>query len=72
MNELNSSLAQQRRQLPPLSALRAFEAAARHQSFRLAAAELSVTPTAISHQIRQLESLLGVTLFERHVRMVRL
>ncbi|WP_266171913.1 transcriptional regulator GcvA [Dyella subtropica] len=59
-----------RRRLPPLSALRAFEAAARHQSFRLAAAELSVTSTAVSHQIRQLEALLGVTLFERQVRKV--
>lgn len=61
-----------RRRLPPLSALRAFEAAARHQSFRLAAAELSVTATAISHQIRQLEALLGVPLFERQVRKVSL
>jgi LysR family glycine cleavage system transcriptional activator len=58
------------RRLPPLSALRAFEAAARHQSFRHAAQELSVTPTAISHQIRQLESLLGVALFERRLRQV--
>jgi len=61
-----------RRRLPPLSALRAFEAAARHQSFRLAAAELSVTATAISHQIRQLEALLGASLFERQVRKVTL
>lgn len=70
MSEFISSITQQRRHLPPLSALRAFEAAARHQSFRQAAAELSVTPTAISHQIRQLEALLGVALFERQVRMV--
>ncbi|MFC5743051.1 LysR substrate-binding domain-containing protein [Dyella tabacisoli] len=69
---MNSSISQQRRYLPPLSALRAFEAAARHQSFRLAANELSVTPTAISHQVRQLESLLGVPLFERRVRKVLL
>jgi LysR family glycine cleavage system transcriptional activator len=41
--------------LPPLNALRAFEAAARHLSFKDAGAELSVTPTAISHQIRGLE-----------------
>lgn len=58
------------RRLPPLSALRAFEAAARHSSFKLAAAELAVTPTAISHQIRQLEELLGVALFERRTRRV--
>ena len=41
--------------MPPLSALRAFEAAARHMSFKAAAAELGVTPTAISHQVRELE-----------------
>lgn len=58
------------RQLPPLSALRAFEAAARHLSFKRAAEELGVTPTAISHQIRQLEELLGVRLFERRTRQV--
>lgn len=56
--------------LPPLSALRAFEAAARQESFKLAAAELSVTPTAISHQIRQLEEILGLPLFERQTRRV--
>jgi LysR family glycine cleavage system transcriptional activator len=61
-----------RRRLPPLAALRAFEAAARHQSFRLAAEELAVTPTAVSHQIRQLEDLLGVALFERKPRRVAL
>lgn len=49
----------------PLTALRAFELAARHLSFKLAAAELHVTPTAVSHQIQQLESLLGVQLFQR-------
>lgn len=58
------------RNLPPLSALRAFEAAARQESFKRAAAELAVTPTAISHQIRQLEESLGIALFERHVRKV--
>jgi LysR family glycine cleavage system transcriptional activator len=42
------------RRLPPLPALRAFEAAARHLSFQDAAAELHVTPTAISHQVRLL------------------
>lgn len=60
------------RKLPPLSALRAFEATARHLSMRRAADELSVTPTAISHQIRRLEEALGVTLFERQVRALRL
>ncbi|WP_439891096.1 LysR substrate-binding domain-containing protein [Ralstonia sp. 25C] len=60
------------RKLPPLSALRAFEAAARHLSMRRAADELSVTPTAVSHQIRRLEEALGVTLFERQVRALRL
>jgi len=58
------------RRLPPLSALRAFEAAARHGSFKRAANELAVTPTAISHQIRVLEQYTGVTLFERQVRKV--
>src|SRR3712207_1433212 len=51
--------------LPPLNALRAFEAAARHGSFTRAAAELHVTQTAISHQMRHLESLLGLRLFLR-------
>ena len=45
------------RRLPPLKALRAFEAAARHLSFKAAADELGLTPTAISHQIRLLETL---------------
>jgi LysR family glycine cleavage system transcriptional activator len=58
------------RRLPPLSALRAFEAAARHGSFKHAANELAVTPTAISHQIRVLEQYTGLTLFERQVRKV--
>jgi LysR family transcriptional regulator, glycine cleavage system transcriptional activator len=60
------------RRLPPLSALRAFEAAARHLSFKHAAAELSLTPTAISHQVRQLEEQLGVRLFVRGTRRVDL
>ena len=58
--------------MPPLAALRAFEAAARHLSFQKAAEELAVTPTAISHQIRLLEETLGLALFERHVRRVSL
>jgi LysR family glycine cleavage system transcriptional activator len=58
--------------LPPLSALRAFEAAARHLSLTRAAEELHVTPGALSHQIRGLEDLLGVKLFERMVRAIAL
>lgn len=58
--------------LPPLASLRAFEAAARHLSFRRAAGELGVTPTAISHQIRLLEETLGAKLFDRGPREVRL
>lgn len=54
------------KQLPSYSALRAFESAARLGSFKLAAAELSLTTSAISHQIRLLERELGETLFERH------
>ena len=54
----------------PLSALRAFEAAARLGSFKAAADELAVTPTAISHQIRGLEQRIGVPLFSRQVRQV--
>src|ERR1700746_1556892 len=57
-------------ELPPLNSLRAFEAAARHLSLTKAAAELNVTPGAISHQIRGLEALLGVQLFERRVRAI--
>lgn len=60
------------RRLPPLGALRAFEAAARRLSFKLAAEELNVTPTAVSHQIRLLEDFLETKLFERGVRQVRL
>lgn len=56
--------------LPPLAALRAFEAAARHLSFKRAADELAVTPTAVSHQIRLLEETLAVRLFERRTRQV--
>jgi len=56
------------RKLPPLRALHAFEAAARHHSFAAAANELGVTPTAISHQIRQLEESCGVKLFQRRPR----
>ena len=51
--------------LPPLNALRAFEVAARHGGFTLAARELHVTPAAVSHQIKSLESHLDVELFHR-------
>lgn len=56
------------RRLPPLNALRAFEAAARHLSFTRAADELGVTQAAISHQVKALEERLEVRLFERHGR----
>lgn len=56
----------------PVTALRAFEAAARHMSFKHAADELAVTPTAISHQIRLLEESLGCKLFDRKPRQVQL
>lgn len=53
------------RRLPPLNALRVFEAAARHRSFVRAAEELHVTPAAVSQQIKLLEDYLGVALFKR-------
>jgi LysR family glycine cleavage system transcriptional activator len=60
-----------RRRLPPLGAVRAFEAAARHLSFTRAAEELYVTHGAISHQVRELEQYLGCALFRRlHRRIV--
>jgi LysR family glycine cleavage system transcriptional activator len=58
--------------LPPLTALRAFEAAARHLSFQAAAAELSVTPAALSFQIKSLEEHLGAQVFRRLNRRVAL
>jgi LysR family glycine cleavage system transcriptional activator len=58
--------------LPPLIELRAFEAAARHLSFKKAAVELGVTPTAISHQIRLLEQFCGKPLFRRRPRPLSL
>ncbi|WP_423956104.1 LysR family transcriptional regulator [Bradyrhizobium sp.] len=54
--------------LPPLNGLRAFEASARHLSFKRAADELSVTPGAISQQVKSLEASLGVQLFRRFHR----
>jgi len=58
--------------LPPMSALVAFEAAARHVSFKEAARELNVTPAAVSHQIKALEAGLHCALFQRHHRGVEL
>ena len=58
--------------LPPLNALRAFEAIARHLSFAKAADELHVTPAALSHQIRAFEEQLGLPLFHRRTRAIEL
>jgi DNA-binding transcriptional LysR family regulator len=58
--------------LPPLTNLQAFEAVARRRSFALAATELHLTASAISHQVARLESQLGVRLFERSAHGVRL
>lgn len=60
------------RRLPPLSAVRVFEAAARHENFTAAAGELGMTQAAVSHQIKLLEDRLGQRLFERDRRRVRL
>jgi LysR family glycine cleavage system transcriptional activator len=58
--------------LPPLNGLRAFEAAARHLSFRGAADELCVTPGAVSQLVKALETALGVALFRRSARAIAL
>jgi LysR family glycine cleavage system transcriptional activator len=58
--------------LPPLNALRVFEAAARHLSFKDAANELNITQAAVSHQVKSLEEYLGVELFRRSGRGVQL
>ncbi len=58
--------------IPPLAALQAFETIARRKSFSLAAEELHLTPSAMSHQVAKLESLLNVRLFERSARGVEL
>lgn len=60
------------RHLPPLPSVRVFEAAARHENFTLAAAELGMTQAAVSYQIRLLEERLGVPLFVRSKRRVTL
>lgn len=59
-------------ELPPLAWLRAFEASARHGSFTAASGELNLTQAAVSHQVRSLEKFLGVALFERLARNLRL
>ena len=61
-----------RNRLPSMMSLRAFEAAARHLSFTRAAIELNLTQTAISHQIKNLEDLLGVKLFVRNANNISL
>ncbi|QYY34280.1 LysR family transcriptional regulator (plasmid) [Cupriavidus pinatubonensis] len=58
--------------IPPLTSLLAFEAIARRRSFALAAAELHLTPSAVSHQVARLEKLIGLRLFERTTRGVEL
>lgn len=61
-----------KRRLPPLTALRAFEAAARNLSFRAASEELAITQSAVSHQIAALEDYVGLKLFKRWARRVDL
>ncbi|WP_299377050.1 LysR substrate-binding domain-containing protein [uncultured Kiloniella sp.] len=58
--------------LPPLNSIRVFDSAARLKSFKAAASELNVTPTAVSHQIRGLENSLDTLLFERKTRAIEL
>ncbi|HKF97538.1 MAG TPA: LysR family transcriptional regulator, partial [Steroidobacteraceae bacterium] len=57
---------------PPLKNLRAFCVAARHLSFKIAAEELCLTPSAVSHQMRELETMLCTRLFERRTRSLAL
>ena len=61
-----------RRRMPSLNLLWAFERAAHHRSFKLAAEDLHVSASAVSHKIRQLEEELGTALFHRITRAVRL
>lgn len=74
MNEIqdNAEATERLSQLPPLHALRAFHAAARYGRFRDAAVALGLTESAVSHQVRKLETFLGVKLFEREGNRVRL
>lgn len=61
-----------KRELPPFAAIRAFEAAARHMSFKVAAEEPCLSPSAISHQVRALEEFLATQLFIRDGRRLHL
>ncbi len=69
---MNQSQSNRRRRLPSLHHLRAFEAAARHGSITRAAAELHVTQSAVSHQVKALEAHLGVALIQRQGREIAL
>ena len=70
---MSSKLARaSRNNMPSMQALRCFEAASRMESFKAAANELHITPSAISHRIADLEAMLGVALFERGGRSVKL
>ena len=60
------------RDLPPLSTIRVFDAAARHQNLSRAAEELNMTQSAVSYQIKQIEAFVGGPLFVREARGVRL
>src|SRR3979490_1737153 len=60
------------RRLPPLNALRSFEAAARHESFTPAPEELCVTQGAVSHQVKALEAELGIKLFNRERQRLKI
>ena len=60
------------KRIPTLKVLKCFEAAARHQSFKRAAEELFVTPSAVSHQVKSLEGTLGVKVFFRYNRRIEL
>jgi LysR family glycine cleavage system transcriptional activator len=72
LNRLRPTGEDRLRKLPPLNAIRAFEAAARRRSFTAAAEELGVTVTAVSHQVRLLEQTLGQRLFQRSGRAIAL
>jgi LysR family transcriptional regulator, glycine cleavage system transcriptional activator len=72
VNDKKNSFKDMPHRLPPLNALRVFEAAARHLSFKDAAAELHITQAAVSHQIKSLEEILGIELFRREGRGVQL
>jgi LysR family glycine cleavage system transcriptional activator len=72
MRRMRAKIERMLPRLPPLNAVRAFVAAARHQSFTRAAIELHVTHSAVSRQIKTLEAHLGVPLFERRIRQVAL